>query len=101
MAFYQLVAWMGCLLESRDAASTLFDTRGVRELATALGVPPGAALMGLRAWCGMTDAPWIFWKDADQKIFDKAEGSNITSDPCSWIVVEDGKTCRCGRQPGR
>ena len=101
MTFYQLVAWKGWLLESYDATSAYLQaegqqerqdiyTKGVEELAIAMGIPFGEALKILLAWYGLTDAPRCFWMDADKKFVNKLKAIKISCDPCSWIFIRDG-----------
>ena len=59
-------------------------TRGVPELALALGVTPGTLLEVVGAVYGLTNAPRIFWLDADAKMR-ALGGVPHDIDRCLWI----------------
>ncbi|CAE7214275.1 TERC [Symbiodinium sp. CCMP2592] len=67
-------------------------TRGVPELAMALGLTPGALMEVVGAVYGLTNAPRIFWLDVDEKM--RAIGARPHDiDRCLWIFrsAKDGR----------
>ena len=75
-------------------AEPLF-TRGVPELALALGVTPGTLLEVVGAVYGLTNAPRIFWLDVDSKMR-ALGGTPHDIDRCIWIFKD-----RSGKVIGR
>ena len=82
-------------LESADAKSAFLQadagigtdalyTFGVPELQHAYGMQSQEALQVIGAFYGLTSAPRIFWKDADQKI-NKIGGQTHALDKCMWL----------------
>ena len=103
----QSMALDGHIMESSDAKSAFLQadnseekrrlwTRAVPELAHALGVVPGELLRIVGAIYGLTNAPRIFWKDADQKLRQLGARSHPI-DRCIWIVVNPSTGKVCGR----
>ena len=93
-------------MESADAKSAFLQadnqeegrmiwTKAVPEIAHAWGVKPGTWLRVLGAIYGLTNAPRIFWLDADRKL--KAIGAIANPlDRCMWYV-KDSNGVVCGR----
>ena len=93
-------------MESADAKSAFLQaenreegrriwTGGVPELAVTLGVPEARLYRVLGAIYGLTNAPRIFWADADTKF--KALGAQSHAlDRCIWIFKDRSGTV-CGR----
>ena len=75
-------------------ADQLF-TRGVPELAMALGLTPGALMEVVGAVYGLTNAPRIFWLDVDAKMRSLG-GRPRDIDRCLWIFKN-----RSGKVIGR
>ena len=70
-------------------------TRGVPELAYALGLKPGTLMEVVGAVYGLTNAPRIFWMDVDSKM--RALGAEPHPiDKCIWIF-KDGEGKVIGR----
>eukprot|EP00434_Breviolum_minutum_P028248 symbB.v1.2.024989.t1/scaffold2394.1/size82379/5 len=93
-------------LESADARSAFLQaeqgigktrlfTRAVPEISHAFGVPPGTALEVVGAIYGLTNAPRIFWLDADNKI-QALGGVPHGIDRCVWTFKNRAGTV-CGR----
>lgn len=93
-------------MESADAKSAFLQadnleeermiwTKAVPEIAYALGVKPGTWLRVLGAIYGLTNAPRIFWLDADRKLKEIGAYSN-PMDRCLWYV-KDSEGNICGR----
>ena len=94
-------------LESADAKSAFLQadnleesrriwTTAVPELARAHNVRPGELLRVLGAIYGLTNAPRIFWKDADGKL-QKLGGKHHPMDRCIWTFVDPKTGIVCGR----
>ena len=94
-------------LESADAKSAFLQadnleesrriwTTAVPELARAHNVKPGELLRVLGAIYGLTNAPRIFWKDADGKL-QKLGGKPHPMDRCIWTFVDPKTGIVCGR----
>ena len=97
-------------LESADAKSAFLQadnkeedrqlwTRAVPEIAHAMGAEPGELLRVLGAIYGLTNAPRLFWSDADGKL-QKIGAYPNPMDRCLWYVLnKDGEVCgRLGAQ---
>ncbi len=91
-------------LESADARSAFLQaeqgigktrlfTRAVPEISHAFGMPAGTALEVVGAIYGLTNAPRIFWLDADSKI-QALGGVPHGIDRCVWTFKNrEGKVC--------
>lgn len=93
----QSTALDGHTLESADAKSAFLQaekrldgeplyTKGVPEIALALGLKPGQAMQVLGAIYGLTIAPRLFWLDADQKLRELG-GQVHACEKCLWIFT--------------
>ena len=93
-------------IESADAKSAFLQadegigteeiyTRGVPELSHALRISPGDAMQVTGAIYGLTNAPRIFWRDADTKMR-KIGGVPHALDKCIWLFFNS-----CGGVCGR
>lgn len=68
-------------------------TKGVPELSHALGISPGEAMQVTGAIYGLTNAPRIFWRDADAKMR-KIGGVPHALDTCIWLFFSSsGEVC--------
>lgn len=96
--FLQATALDMHTLESADAKSAFLQadagigtdalyTFGVPELQHAFGLQSQEALQVIGAFYGLTSAPRIFWKDADQKI-NKIGGQTHALDKCMWLFKD-------------
>ena len=95
----QAAAFDEHILECADAKSAFLQadggigtsplyTRGVPELAAALGLAPGSLMEVVGAIYGLTNAPRIFWLDVDQKL--RALGATPHEvDKCIWIFKDE------------
>lgn len=91
-------------IESADAKSAFLQadegigteeiyTKGVPELSHALGISPGEAMQVTGAIYGLTNAPRIFWRDADAKMR-KIGGVPHALDKCIWLFFSSsGEVC--------
>ena len=91
----QSAALDGHILECADAKSAFLQTeegigtkdlftRGVEEVRIALGLSKGEAMQVVGAVYGLTNAPRIFWRDADSKL--QALGFTPHAiDKCVWL----------------
>lgn len=92
------------LLESADAKSAFLQashgigtkqlyTTAVDEISHALGVPRGTSLEIVGAIYGLTNAPRVFWLDADEKLTNIG-GQSHGIDKCIWVFKNrHGKVC--------
>lgn len=95
------------LLEAADAKSAFLQaeqgiglqkklyTTAVDEISQAMGVPYGTALEIIGAIYGLTNAPRIFWLDADEKLT-RLGGEVHGIDKCMWVFYNQ-KGDVCGR----
>ncbi|CAE7563794.1 TY5A [Symbiodinium sp. CCMP2592] len=92
---FQGAALDGHTLECADAKSAFLQadadigtkrlfTKGVPEVARALGIQPGMAMEVVGAFYGLTNAPRVFWQDTDNKVT-KIGGRRNRVDKCIWV----------------
>jgi hypothetical protein len=101
MMVLQSAALHGWVLEVADAKSAFqhagqtekgrqLYTYGVSELRTALKVTEEELIRILGAVYGVTNAPRIFWKDADSKLVNQVGMVANPLEQCIWTLMVDG-----------
>ena len=96
--FLQATSLSGHTLECADAKSAFLQadhgigttklyTRAVPEISKAFNVPTGTALEVVGAIYGLTNAPRVFWLDADEKIH-RLGATAHGIDKCVWTFAD-------------
>ena len=69
-----------------DIGTKRLYTKGVPEVARALGLQPGNAMEVVGAFYGLTNAPRVFWQDTDAKVT-RIGGRRNRVDKCIWVFT--------------